>query len=761
MKNRSAHLALFLQAVVFLHAGTVAGDEYRVERRSQWEQWQFPAGVVELGANGWVTPTKFPDGVNAALDAHRFSHKTHGGAEVAGGVRRAGSNLTAARNIIDGNPNTFWKPAASAPLEDWWIELDLGRVVPVTKIRLLFPDGVGARPFREFRVFGADGRKVLPTGEDVFSFNFIGGTTRPNRDAEVEYVVEPLGSDETLILGDSAGAAVTHFALIQYVRFKADAISADAALAEMEVHTFGENIAPGTFARGGSVFERTGRGDIMADGDVNTVWTISFGGSAALEKQQEVIFWNWDLGALFWIKRISLNTHFSTRFSPGIENHQILASDGTLKLNGELEYELLFDTFGRTGGRPAQLSYLFFPPRPMRYLSAIFEGGKTGEITEVAIFAAGHVAEVEMKSDFIDLGDYAGDRRPKTIQALNWEAELPQSTRVLARTRTGNTLEEVTRYFHRDGSQLSASQYQSTVKALRGETITTIEVGKEWSEWSNIHQFSGQQFLSPSPRRFVQILLLLASDRADVAPTLKSVSLDFTDALLAGIVGEIFPKETLPGAIENFSFRLRPRFGASDSGFDRILLEIPSRVHGDSLVIHIGGRRIDPTAVRITRDSLLVDLPQVVREDSVALDFPLQLTAYATLFKASVGHTQRAQLWQPVDADPAARFATTVFLPSVPASTQLIAGVSIQPRVISPNGDGAGDQALIRLSILKVEMPARVRIYALNGELIDELPGQLGPQRQWQYTWGRDPPVGKSGSSGHLPDPNRVGDAVR
>ena len=209
MRNWIGCHFFFFLLVLLAVAGTGHGEVYQVNRRSQWQEWQFPAGILDLGANGWITPMKFDAIVNAALDAGKFSHPIYGGGEARGGVRSAGSNLAAGRNIIDGNPDTFWKPDPDASLEDWWIEIDLGRAVPVTQIRLLFVDQEGTRPFREFRVFGADGRKVLLTGEDIFSFNLIGGTTRYNTETVIEYNVRPLVSDQTLILGDSPGSVET------------------------------------------------------------------------------------------------------------------------------------------------------------------------------------------------------------------------------------------------------------------------------------------------------------------------------------------------------------------------------------------------------------------------------------------------------------------------------------------------------------------------------------------------------------------------
>lgn len=720
-------------------AGLAWGEVYRVDRRSQWQEWRFPAGSLELGEDGSVTPRRFaPGSLNAALDAARFSHPAAGGDTVQGGVRLVGSNSAAGRRLIDGDPLTYWQPDPADSLEAWHFEIDLGRAIPVIAVRLRFPDQEGARPFREFRVFGSDGRRVVTTGEDIFAYNLIGGTTRPNDRTEVEYLVRPIVKSTTLNIGEGFLSAAEDsvevpYALLQYVRFRASAKSPEAALAEVEIYTFGENIALGTFERGGSLVERVGSGRAMADGNANTSWL----GRSSPEEAQPT--WVWDLGSLFWTERVILFGVEGSQiygFVAGIQDHRFLVSDGRLKLTGALSYDLLYD-FDLDFGYPGQLTYRFSPPRPIRYLSSVFTESQSGEIVEVAVFPVGHVAQVEMTSGFLDLGEIAGDRRPKVIQDLSWEADLLPGSRVQVQTRSGNTLRERTLYFHRNGKEISEAEYKKLVKSLRGETRAIIEEGEDWSEWSTFSQVSGEEFRSPSPRRYLQVRLLLSSEQRDAAPTLRSLSIHFVPALLAGSAGGIEPRIALPGVPQRFSYSILPHFETGDSGFDRILLETPSPAAVDSLSLIIGGQEVEPVAVRAYADSLVVDLPRMVRQDTVELDFRLALLRNPTVFRAFLGHRQRAGLWQPVD--PVERFATTVFLPQVPQTRRLIAALSVNPPVFTPNGDGVGDQAQIRLSVLKVEEPPEIRIYALDGALVRHLEGQRDLDLSYLYTWsGRD-----------------------
>ena len=738
--------------VLAAYAQTRSADleVYRVDRRAQWRQWTFPAGTLAFSPNGSVTPVEFKGVHNAAANASEFTHELVSGQEMRGGAWKAGSNLATAGRVLDGRAQTFWQPDPDAPLEDWWIEINLGRAVLVSEIRLIFPDQEGARPFREFRVFGSEGRRV--TRQDIFSFHLIGGTTKPINETVVTYDVKPLVREARRVReGREADAT---YDLLQYIRILVDAKTPDAALAEVEVYTLGENIALQTLERGGAIQERVGRGFAfkMADGNANTDW------GARRERGQDPIAWDWDLGALFWVDRIVMRTSdFLLRTLtygsnlPQIRTHSLSVSNGRRTLTGEVDFDQLFigdanALLASSTEFPGQLTYLF-EPRPVRFIAAEWVGGggeqssfefQSGFLIETLVFAVGHVAQVEMSSDFIDLGQVAGDNRAKVIKSLLWEADLPPGARIQARTRSGNALQEIFRYFRKDGTEVTAEQFDQMPKALRGETLSTIGIGEDWSEWSNFYQRSGEQFLSPSPRRFVQVQLILNSDRPTTAPTVRALEIEFTDAFLAGVTGEVLPRTAEAGVAQLFSFRIIPELESRNPGFDRVLLQTPSPADPDSLVLTIDGAEAEPAAVRVAGDSLLVELPRTVRQQEVALAFSAVVERNATLFRAFVGHERQLEVWQPLD--PASRAATTVYLPSVPGTDQLIANLSVQS-FISPNGDGIGDAAEIRFHVLKTDTPAQVQIYTLDGRLVRalDLEGQRQPDQSYLYIWtGQD-----------------------
>ena len=148
MKTINTCLALITIAV----AADVVADTYRVSRQSQWSGWKFPAGVLEFVPGG-VTTAKYDRNINAANNASDFTHSLAGNNETNGGMWAVGSNSRTAVRVIDGDSTTYWQPSQGDEIEDWWIQVDLGRAVPVTKIRITFPDEEGARPPRQFRIF--------------------------------------------------------------------------------------------------------------------------------------------------------------------------------------------------------------------------------------------------------------------------------------------------------------------------------------------------------------------------------------------------------------------------------------------------------------------------------------------------------------------------------------------------------------------------------------------------------------------------------
>merc|ERR1712100_555129 len=101
-----------------------------------------------------------------------------------GGLWEAGSNEKDAMNVIDGDSLTYWQPNFTDAVEDWAIEIDLGRTVLANEIRLIFPDDKVAKPFKQFTVYVSTGARIS-VKEDVVMLEPVFRTTKPNEDSEI------------------------------------------------------------------------------------------------------------------------------------------------------------------------------------------------------------------------------------------------------------------------------------------------------------------------------------------------------------------------------------------------------------------------------------------------------------------------------------------------------------------------------------------------------------------------------------------------
>jgi gliding motility-associated-like protein len=339
------------------------------------------------------------------------------------------------------------------------------------------------------------------------------------------------------------------------------------------------------------------------------------------------------------------------------------------------------------------------------------------------LFGEGYVAEVEMVSDFIDLGGASSIRR------LTWDADLPPGTFVEIRSQTGDTFFIERKYLSKNGIEISEAQWNKLPKSQKQDVIEIQRPGSDWSGWSQVYDFPEEVFLSPSPRRYVQLQVKLGNDDPEVTPVLRNIALHFDEALISGgVTSRIFPRQVAFDSLQTFTYVLQPTFSSGDQGFDRLHIRVPSPV--GEVAVRVAGVAVSPVAVAMLGDSLQVDLPELIQGDSVEVEFQSRIQANATLFDAwvSISGQQLLQGVRPED-----QHASTVFVPSVATGGSLIRGVDV-PTVFTPNGDGVNDVASIRFVLAKVETgAAHVSIHDLSGRVV-RLVAQDGTGFAWDGT---------------------------
>jgi hypothetical protein len=746
------YTAYLLCALLWAGADSGRAEVFTYDTQAEWSTWQFPAGVVQPSAEGQLRLREFRKRINAAEDAHLFSHPTQQRGEVSGGIWLAGSAAGAAGRIIDGDEKTFWQPDQDDQLVDWVVEIDLGRTVLAEELRLHFPDREGARPFGQFSVFVATGARIKVT-DDVFKYNLVHRTTRPNEDHFIRIPISD-SRDTTYILDPGmavAAAEVNHHFAIQFIRVVVDEWQADAALAEVEVIATGDNVSLGTLERGGSF----GNGLLarepqnMFDGNMDTfgnVFTVKTKGGW----QESGVWWEGDLGALFWIDELflyyqtrgeALSFFLSDGFNYG-QGYSVLFSDGQRTIAGGIDYAPLLEQPNGETSRERELRHFryVFRPRKIRYLffHALTDQGWYSHPMEMMLFSPGYPAQVTIRSDFINLGELVGDGRPKAIEGLSWEAETPPATRLQLRSRSGNALEEVHTFYDRKGEQVSHTQWESLPKVIRGPVDTTIVAGGDWGEWSNFYQFSGELFKSETPRRFIQLELIVSTEDPRVAPVVHSLSVEFENALVQQARGRLLPRRVEPNEEIRFTYTLWSNTDDLDTGFDRLRFRLPSAVDAADVAVRVGVAPVQPSDLHVDGDSLLfITLSEPVLTDSVQVAFTTRVLRNATSFPVDLGYSQQPGLWQSVEA--ADRRANIVFLPDLAVDNRLIGDLDIVPPVFTPNGDGVNENVEIRFVLFKAtDVDPSVRIFDLAGRLVAELDRSPGGDIKI-YTWsGRD-----------------------
>ena len=244
MKTRNAVSAA---SFVLLSTAPALTDELRLDSLEDWASWRIPHQTLQFDEDGSVSLAWIRRDINPVVDASSFSHVLEK-KELFGGIRHAPSSPETAANVLDQDPGTWWQPSTQDELDDWWIEVDLGRPVLATKLRLTFPDTLDAVPLRNFRVYTSDGLD----GRFGVAYDLVALTTEPNHERVFEVDlrrVERGGAIGEFMLDP----ATLDFNILHNIRIVASEKHAGAALADIEVESIGDNIAPGTVERFGSI----------------------------------------------------------------------------------------------------------------------------------------------------------------------------------------------------------------------------------------------------------------------------------------------------------------------------------------------------------------------------------------------------------------------------------------------------------------------------------------------------------------------------
>jgi len=731
---------------------TLEADQLLFDSAPDWQKWNLPLGAVELTPEGIIHPAQVHKNVNAILDAPRFG----------GGIRRAGSNQSTAGLVMDGDLNTGWSPDPADPVEDWFVEIDLGRGVSATRVALVFAEE--APPFELFDLLLSTGEPETDNiaapvpGTLVFRIE-----ERFKENDKHRVVFEPAQPDDTPI---------------QYLRLENFKHVPGARLVEVEVETIGDNIALGLVERGGTLdvvvdlaktSESVPLGNALAlvDGDLYQRWAHGTASRGSADVDAHIIL---DLGAVYWVDLVRViggvvvrsgygggitTNHYVSRRRWGFRYYELMTSDGSLSPDGTRIWTKHFAGEAPAAESSRGLVDHHFDLIPARYVrifwkywdtscvSVIFlgEDGSRSEVPgcaaggvtdEIQIFGEGYPRAVNFRSPLLDL------REVRSFNSIEWQADTPPGTRVEIRSRTGDEVVERLTFYDKNGKEVTQKKWEKLIPDFRGAVDTSLAAGSDWSPWSKIYGVSGEAFHSPSPRRYLELDVKLVSEDPDAAASLDFVKVNFTPPLAQRAVGEITPAQVEPGKAEAFSYFLRTR-QAQPAGFDRLALETSALVRFQAALVE--GQPVEVRA-EPTPAGFQVEFPRAIHDQLVELQFESSVFLQSTLFEVFLEDSRQGpgirQRADPGDADEQVESNTNVV--RLPVTQDLFAALSITPAVLTPNGDGRNDQAVVEVGLLNVlaPRPLRLRVLDLSGRLLRSAE-QQGLAGRLQFTWdGRD-----------------------
>ena len=815
---RASPLLLFCILMVAMPAmgqGTdgysLFGNRVTVSRASQWEAWTTQPGVRVIDASGTVSPRRLVDQFNAATNATEFTYSLlqDQGVVHQGGISAVGTNRDSALYVIDDDSTTFWEPDRDAHLNDWFVEVDLGRSLIISRVELRFVEESLGDPFLKFRVLISDG---LPNFDNQNSYFRVGLVNRPNKDQRtfsfdiepqrpvpegiegeiVQFVrIDVLDTDgpraeevslaEYFLLSDEERGAVDYFRVtasgreLLVSRDVWEQLPAELRgpvrryrherprLAEVKVFALGENVVAVTQR---DVQRGTNEGGFdfflfqtFTDGLFSSWFPVQPYDELRDRNQVRI-----DLRARYWLNRIKLLAPHSPP-----QAYQVRISDGALDPGGDLVWTTFPERRNRSEYQHVEEAFSTQKVRFIEVRRLGFSGveQEEGILSEIQAYGEGFVSEVEMTSPFIRLG------QQRLITAVDWDGQAPPGTRIEITTRSGDEIVQIPHYFAITGREISRALWERIPLSVRTEPVIEEVPGPDWSNWSEPYLTPGEAFRSPTPTRNALTRVRLLSDDPQRAPDISSLQLRFRPPLVDKVIAEIAPSSGVePGVDQEFTLYFRLSFARGNPGFDEVRLRSSSTASVEPLRIVRGS----DTSVGFGFAPVLWDPEQGIERVELTraeggFDFrfpaPVESTAggalYAITFRTRVflqsttfrlefardgipGVLQAASEGDATDVASGGSLSVVSDLEGVPLLDEL----SIAQAVITPNGDGINDELVIGLSVFHVEGEKTlvVEVFDLSGRRVRDLSRvQSNPSGDHTFVWdGRD-------ESGGLPPP--------
>ena len=526
-------------------------------------------------------------------------------------------------------------------------------------------------------------------------------------------------------------------------------------LAELEVWGGADEIVSGAIERGGSVtFQTAINPELLVDGDVGSkisvkTHIVDVGGPLG-----SILF---DLGSSYWVNAQRMVANFrGNEHTVSFPNYALDFSDGSREPDGSLKWHRSVSVEQLEVGERSICGRCFVPTQmhvdraefdlvKARFFNLEWEAtnqlsghGNFVNLSEMQLFGTGFQPEVWLESDPIRLPG------SQNLTEIEWEADTPPGTKVVMQTKTGFILLPDTLYYKDDGELLGRGEagakkyYGRAFQKSQGEKVVVFEEGPEWSDLSEIYEDkTGTAITSPAPRPILKIRATLLSEDPEVAPTLKSIKLNFSDPVARRLLAEVTPTRVEALGVEQ-PFSLFVGVDTLEQGFNEILIQAPSGmvIGEDETVVErvqffsgpASADELEPSedvTVLGYGDSLHVRFPLLDADvEVVRLDFPAILYSAGGRLEASLRNSEK-EFWQRADVGDALKEVTsnTLLVVAQPESKELFQGLKIEPRVATPNDDGINDELVAEFTVVLLgdNETVEMEIYDLSGHLVRRL----------------------------------------
>tara|TARA_B100001250_G_scaffold414560_1_gene453886 strand:- start:4930 stop:7251 length:2322 start_codon:yes stop_codon:yes gene_type:complete len=733
--------------ILFFLIDNSRSDEILFNSFQDWNKWTLPSGIITVSTDGKIKPAFLRRHTNAIKNMTLFG----------GGIREAGTNIELAPTLLDGDPTTGWGPDIRDPMEDWYVDIDLGRGVFAKSISLYFDEK--AEPFSLFELLLSTGEPQIDESNTTFNDILIFRTKKRFKENKSHKLVFDLDQHD--------------HSPFRYLRIKNLLAVPGAKLTEITVEEFGDNVVLNLLEKSGQINIEIGNDDDeiplgnamqLADGNFFTRFRYGRNVRSPEDVWGKITL---DLGATFWIDWIKIVSGIVPRpysKSSGIIGaigeralslrrfdfnlYGISTSDGSISPDGNLIWKKKF--LNRRSAQNYEQGYAdhAFRLTPTRFIRIDWLtwdancdgdcGAASGIIEELMVFGSGFPREVSFNSGIIDLGNI------KNITQLNWVASTPTNTSVEIRTRSGNNLDLKITYFDKNGKEVTEKKYGKLIPSFRGKIDTAFSSGSDWSSWSRIYSPEERSFLSPAPRRYAEIEVRLTSEDPTRSAILDLISLDFSEPLGTIVQGEVQPSIVKPGVDTDFTYALRVE--SISSNFNRVILEGPTSLEFKKTTINekIVGviskvEPVDSTNDYAEGQRIVLDFPNPIKSnDLIKIEFSSKIFRQATRFEAFIENETSTQRVESGNADKNAGSDSDIVRLSVDA--KVIDNVTFNTHHMTPNNDSINDELKIDIDVINVLTPRTLtlEIKTLTGKIIYDFSDEITAGEMHLFWDGRD-----------------------